>query len=302
MAEPALDSRLSCDLHPEHAAVALCVDCEGRLCNDCRRVGHDGLSRCPSCLEQSRLPSRIEDVPAPEAADESIPRIVPERVIEDPAPHALPPPEPARPTFGGMPFDPRDALEPIPWEQPERYPSAVAMWLTLVAILKNPLLAVARIPWVRQDFVTPLVLCVTAGIVGHVGILLSAFLLADVDAILGPRFAEFGVSPTAGALLSLTTVPLGIALRVYLTSGVAHFILNAAGAAKRPYEATFRIHAYAGTCSLLAVLPGIGAPISMAMTLLVVLLGIRIAHRASPGQSFLGAAPHFLGVLLDSGV
>jgi hypothetical protein len=40
----------------------------------------------------------------------------------------------------------------------------------------------------------------------------------------------------------------------------------------------------------------------MAMTLLVVLLGIRVAHRATPGQSVLGAAPHFLGLMLDSGL
>jgi hypothetical protein len=227
---------------------------------------------------------------------------VPERVLDETPPRALPAPEASRPAFGGLPLDPRDVLEPIPWEQAERYSSFLAMWLTLVAILKNPLLAVARIPWVRHDFVTPLVLCVTAGVLGHIGILASAFLFADVDALLGPRFAEYGVSPVAGSLLSLTTVPLGVALRLYLTSAIAHFLLRSVGAVKRPYEATFRIFAYAGTCSLLALLPGVGAPVSMAMTLLVVLLGIRVAHRATPGQSFLGAAPHFLGLMLDSGL
>jgi len=220
----------------------------------------------------------------------------------DVAERSLPPPEAPRSAPVGGRFEVGAGLEPLPWEQAERYTAGLAMWLTLVAILKNPLLAVARIPWVRHDFVTPLVLCVTAGILGHLGILATAFIFADVDAVLGPRFAEFGVSPVAGALLSLTTVPLGLALQLYGTSALAHFILQAAGAAKRTYEATFRIYAYAGTCSLLALLPGVGAPVSMGMTLLVLLLGMRVAHRATPLQSFLGAGPHFLGMLLGSGL
>lgn len=285
MAESLSASEVACETHPERAAIALCVDCERRLCGACRHVGHDALSRCSACLDLSRRPMRVE---SPSSADD--------------ASRSHPPPESPQIAAGALPFDVRDALEPIPWEQADRYSSGLAMWLTLVAILKNPLLAVARIPWNRQDFVAPLVLCVTSGILGHVGILSTAFIFADVDAVLGPRFAEYGVSPVAGALLSLMTVPLGLVLRLYVTSAMAHFILKAVGATQRNYEATFRIYAYAGTCSLLALLPGVGAPVSMAMTLLVVLLGMRVAHRATPGQSFLGAAPHFLGLLLDSGV
>ena len=106
----------------------------------------------------------------------------------------------------------------------------------------------------------------------------------------------------AGALIAMTTVPLGITLKLFLASGLSHFLLRTVGAARRPYEATFRVFAYAGVTSLLALIPGLGAPLAMAMTLLVVLLGIRVAHRATPGQSFLGAAPHFVALLLEAGV
>ncbi len=287
---------ISCGHHPERPAGAVCIDCGTPLCSACRHVGHDGLSRCEACLAQTRLPALSADDDAPEP-----PLFVPETRTEG-TPRALPAPEPE-------PARPDDAaarlvatLEPIPWEQAERYSAPLAMWLTLTAILRSPLHAVVRIPWERNDFVTPLVLGVSAGILGHLGILLSAFMFADLNAVLGPQFRELGVPPVAGALIALTTVPLAITLKLFLASGLSHFLLKSVGAARRPYEATFRVFAYAGVTSLLALIPGLGAPLAMAMTLLVVLLGIRVAHRATPAQSFLGAAPHFVALLLEAGV
>ena len=78
-------------------------------------------------------------------------------------------------------------------------------------------------------------------------------------------------------------------------------LLKLAGAAKRPYEATFRVYAYAGVTSLLALIPGLGGALAMALALLIVLLGLRVAHRTTAGQSFLGAAPHFVALLLNAG-
>jgi hypothetical protein len=295
---------IPCGHHPERPAAAVCIDCETPLCFACRHVGHDGLSRCEACLEQTRLPalSRADD-DAP--AEPEPPLFVPETLPDDTV-RALPAPEPPEPQ---SPADKAEAaarlvatVEPIPWEQAERYPAPLAMWLTLTAILRSPLHAVVRIPWERRDFVTPLVLAVSAGVLGHIGILVSAFLFADLNAVLGPQFHELGVSPVAGALIAMTTVPLGITLKLFLASALSHFLLKSVGAARRPYEATFRIFAYAGVTSLLALIPGLGAPLAMAMTLLVVLLGIRVAHRATPGQSFLGAAPHFVALLLSAGV
>ena len=193
------------------------------------------------------------------------------------------------------------ALEPIPWEQPERYSGPRAMWLTLWAMLRSPLHAVVRIPWERNDFVTPLILCVSAGVVGHVGMLITALMFADLGEVLGEQFRALGVSPLAGALLAMTTVPLGITARLFVASGLSHMLLKLAGAAKRPYEATFRVYAYAGVTSLLALIPGLGGALAMALALLIVLLGLRVAHRTTAGQSFLGAAPHFVALLLNAG-
>lgn len=296
---------IPCGHHPERPAAAVCIDCETPLCFACRHVGHDGLARCEACLEQTRLPALSRPADDDASAEPEPPLLVPETLPDDTA-RALPAPEPADPT---APADKTEAaarlvatLEPIPWEQAERYPAPLAMWLTLMAILRSPLHAVVRIPWERRDFVTPLVLAVSAGVLGHIGILISAFLFADLSAVLGPQFRELGISPVAGALIALTTVPLGITLKLFLASGLSHFLLRSVGAARRPYEATFRVFAYAGVTSLLALIPGLGAPLAMAMTLLVVLLGIRVAHRATPGQSFLGAAPHFVALLLEAGV
>jgi hypothetical protein len=296
---------ISCGHHPERPAVAVCIDCETPLCFACRHVGHDGLSRCEACLEQTRLPA-LSPMANDARAEPEPPLFVPETLPDDAA-RALPAPEPAE--GEPRPASPAEAaarlvatVEPIPWEQAERYSAPLAMWLTLTAILRSPLHAVLRIPWERRDFVTPLVLAVSAGTLGHLGILFSAFLFADLNAVLGPQFRELGVSPVAGALIAMTTVPLGVTLKLFLASGLSHFLLKSVGAARRPYEATFRVFAYAGVTSLLALIPGLGAPLAMAMTLLVVLLGIRVAHRATPGQSFLGAAPHFVALLLEAGV
>lgn len=313
MTTPAAPGRpgITCGTHPERAAAAVCVDCGVPLCGDCRLIGHDGLSRCAACLEQTRLPAPVAREPAGSTEDGSTaarasaegepPLVVPE-TITDEGPRALPPPGPASGEEVEAATRLVATLEPIPWEQAERYSAPLAMWLTLLAILRSPLHAVVRIPWQRGDFVTPLVLAVAAGVAGHLGLLANALVFGQLDAVLGPRFAELGVPPLAGALLALTTVPLGVTVRLFLAAGLSHLLLRAAGVTKRPFEATFRVYAYAGVTSLLAIVPALGAPLAMATALLVVLLGLRVAHRATPGQSFLGAAPHFLALFLDAGV
>jgi len=178
--------------------------------------------------------------------------------------------------------------------------SLVALWLTFPAILRNPLLALSRIPWESADLVAPLVLCVSAGIVSHVGVVLGALLFADVEALLGPHFAEMGVSPYAGALLGLTAVPLTLTLQLFVTSAMAHGLLGLTGGARRPYAATFRVFAYAGVPSLLGLVPVIGGALATLMTLLMLLLGLRVAHGATTGQAFAGAAPAFVGVFLGA--
>lgn len=231
--------------------------------------------------------------PAPEAAGAGF------RPVDAAGRPLLGPAADAARLAAGIPFG---GLAPIPWEHPERHGALAALWLTLVAVVRNPLQAVVRIPWEERDFVAPLVLSVTAGIVSQLGILLGAFLFADLGALLGPQFAQLGVSPVAGTLLGLTALPLTLALRLFVASFVSHTLLGFVGGARRPYEATYRVFAYAGVASLLGLVPAIGPPAAAVLTLIVVLLGLRVAHGATSGQALVAALPQFLGVIFEAGL
>ncbi len=332
----------ACHTHGAARAVAFCLACGEPVCDPCRRLDADGTSRCPACAGEAddtfseeqpvgrqpgggsdepvgRQPGGVSinpkpnDPPPGEAAAESAPEVADTVTLSGtPRPRGQdlgPPSGPQLRIPPGMNPAQVAAMRaavatPLAWDAPESHAALPALFLTLFALVRSPLLGVLRIPWEQRDYVSPLVLYTVSGIVGQVGMLLIALAISDagaLEAALGPHFEPFGVPPVAGALLSVTALPLLLTIRLAATSAISHASLRLIGATTRPFEATFRIYAYSGVAALLALLPGLGGLLSSSMSLLLVLIGLRIAHRATPMQALIGAIPFLLGLIADLG-
>ncbi|MCB9527056.1 MAG: hypothetical protein H6703_03865 [Myxococcales bacterium] len=249
---------LCCAVHPEAPAVAACVECGRLVCAVCRAVDVDGLSRCVECRAAPSPPDR-------------------------PPQHALTaPPEPAA-----------DASEhlgptPIPWERPEGGDIA-AFFATAREALLGPTRYMGRVPWLRGELRTPLLFAVIAGVLGQLALIVQTAFFAPPAVAVG-----LAALPPGLALATAPLLPLVVTFALFLKAGAAHAMLRVAGAPPRPFEATFRVYAYAEVASLLLVVPWIGPYAARFYVVFLLLTGLRFAQAAGFSASLLAMAPTLL--------
>lgn len=96
-----------------------------------------------------------------------------------------------------------------------------------------------------------------------------------------------GVTPL-GVLWTILIMPVFMVIGTFLGAGIVHFCLMLVGGANRPYEATFRVLAYAtGATALLNFIPGCGVFLAAVWGLVVEIIGIAKVHQIGAGRAAL---------------
>jgi hypothetical protein len=109
-------------------------------------------------------------------------------------------------------------------------------------------------------------------------------------------FRVFMQSFTGGATVAqIVLAPLLAVIAIYLNSAVLHLLLMLFKAAKRGFDATLTVVAYATGLQLLLALPGCGSLVAAVWFLVVLIIGLGEAHRCGPGRA---AAAVFTPVVL----
>lgn len=311
---------LCCATHPEASAVAACVECGRLVCAGCRAVDVDGLSRCVECRaaavgegsaplgEGDAAPRAVERASGPPRAGSSSadpPSSPPRGGSSSADPPSRPPRAGSSPPRAGSPADrpplhaltappePADASErlgptPIPWERPEGGDIA-AFFATAREALLGPTRYMGRVPWLRGELRTPLLFAVIAGVLGQLGLIVQTAFFAPPAVAVG-----LAALPPGIALATAPLLPLVVTAALFLKAGAAHAMLRVAGAPPRPFEATFRVYAYAEVASLLLVVPWIGPYAARFYVVFLLLTGLRFAQAAGFSASLLAMAPTLL--------
>jgi hypothetical protein len=96
-------------------------------------------------------------------------------------------------------------------------------------------------------------------------------------------FPEFDFFP---ALFLI--IPFGVALGMFILTGILHVCLMIAGGAKRDIEATFRVVAYStGATAIWNIIPWVGDMISSIWQLVCQIIGLKEAHQTTYGRVIL---------------
>lgn len=266
---------LRCPAHPGAAAVAACVACGRWVCPACRRVDDDGLTRCAQCAAGEAPDAEPAEAPEAEHA---------------PEPRRLPVPAAGRPRTAPPPEVEVVGPTPIAWEQPARHGDGPAFALTAREALLGPARYMGRVPWLRGDLRTPLVFAVLAGVLGQLGLMLAHHLIGPPVGLSGAVGGLADLPPGAG-LAATPLLPLMVTVSIFVGAGLAHAVLRFAGNPPRPFEATFRVYAYAEVSSLLLWLPWIGPYAARFYFVFLLLTGLRFAQNAGFSASLLAMAP-----------
>lgn len=110
---------------------------------------------------------------------------------------------------------------------------------------------------------------------------LPFYLFGKVGGISLPEVATLA----AVSWLNLIFAPLVWAATFLILAGLIHFGLALLGAAKHPFETTFRIMCYAATPLLLMLVPFCGEPIGKVWMVALLVIGIRECHETTTGYA-----------------
>lgn len=122
-----------------------------------------------------------------------------------------------------------------------------------------------------------------------VGLLMQTgmqFLIMAIGGANGMGAGPGAAAPVFGAAFTLVfgviVIPIGMLLNMFIFSGLFHLMLMMLGAARYPFETTFRVVAYSlGSSSLLGLIPICGQVISGIVNLVFVGIGLSHAHEIS---------------------
>lgn len=116
-----------------------------------------------------------------------------------------------------------------------------------------------------------------------------------LDALLGRTTAS--ASPLLDFLLS----PLWLLLSLFLSAGVVHLLLLILGGAEGGIATTVRVFCFAYGPQLFAVVPVLGALMGGIWTVVLAIVGLRVAHGTSTGRAAAAVLlPLFLLVLVGT--
>lgn len=184
-----------------------------------------------------------------------------------------------------------DAVGVIPWEGGARLgvlPAiAASLWLAIISPTRyaNGMLRM------RGELMTPIVFALLCGAVGRLG--QAAFVAwAQSSGWQGVMTDDgFGIPhQTAAEMLArLPLWPLNELLWLAIHAAAARIVIRGAGRA--PFEAAFRVFAYASVAWCLLPIPGVGPLLSWGLLMALHLAGLRVVHGAALAPAMLALLP-----------
>jgi hypothetical protein len=113
-------------------------------------------------------------------------------------------------------------------------------------------------------------------------LLISTLLELPFQLMLGTSAAEHVIM----LILLLVALPFLLPIGLFIAAGLTHLALMILGGATQPFEATFRVNAYAyGTIGWLSAVPFCGAIIGLVWGIVLEVIGIARVHEISTGKA-----------------
>jgi hypothetical protein len=116
-----------------------------------------------------------------------------------------------------------------------------------------------------------------------------AFVITPIPFLI---LAKQGIAPEVpAALLAFTSwvrifvAPIAAVVTFFLLAGLFHGGLIILGAARRPFETTFRAVCYSTGPLLLSLVPFCGEPVGKIWTLVLVIIGLKECHETTAGKA-----------------
>lgn len=178
------------------------------------------------------------------------------------------------------PFDPEPPESPRlgpPWEQTE-LDLAAKVWQTIVGVVSNPMEFFAQLR--REGGIFPPYLFYL--VVAWPAVVVGTLLQAPFDMMMGSSGGQTMITFFVVLLLS----PIFLFIGLIISSGLTHLGLMIFGGANHPFEATYRVNAYAyGGVSWLMAIPFCGGTIAFIWGIVLEILGIAKVQEISTGKA-----------------
>ena len=179
-------------------------------------------------------------------------------------------------------------LATLPWEDPGR-PMAASFFETLKLLVVNPAEAYRRMP-ISTELFRPIVYGVILAWAGGAVSLfwnllfqtaLDGLVMTDEMPPLVPlAFFRFGM-----VLVMLVLMPFFILIGLFLWSVILHLFLMLVGGDNHGFGTTIKVVCYANTSHVAQVVPFVGGLIAALWGLVLQVVGLVHAHKASVGQA-----------------
>ena len=269
-------------------------------CGKLLRVGDETAGKqgkCPACGAVQLIPAgSAPEKPSPppaaspfgSAPNAPLGGLGPEYQSDNP--YAAPP-APMPPPSGHFYDSASGPRSGPPWERDGA--SVASYFATLKELLGSPSLMFSEMR--REGGIgAPLLFGMAGGMAwGAIGLVLQ---LGIQSLIMGmaagpgagapPPGLAMGMASGVGLVVGLVVLPLGLLLSMFLSSGIYHLMLMMLGAARQPFETTFRVVAYStGAVSILAAIPLCGGYIQGITQLVYTGIGLCHAHEISGGKA-----------------
>jgi hypothetical protein len=125
---------------------------------------------------------------------------------------------------------------------------------------------------------------------------LTFYLLTGIVGLIASALFQFVISSAGhrdqmflGGIFLLATIVLGpvmLIIGAFIGSGIYHLMLMLFGAARHPFETTFRVVTYsAGAASLLAIIPFCGGVVGGIWQIVAIIIGLTEAHETTTGKA-----------------
>jgi hypothetical protein len=194
-------------------------------------------------------------------------------------------PSAATPGLPGTPASAAPARSGLPWDSRQTRGWFPAFTETLTMVLTRPGEAFTAMK--REGGLgEPLIYGVIGTCAGFIVYWLFMMLLPSV-ATLGSN--RNPLAPMIGfgfaSILILICSPVLAALSLFLNSAILHLCLMIVGAAKQPFETTFRVHCFSsGSIGPLIMIPFCGGIVAGVWSLVVHCIGLARAHETDTGR------------------
>jgi hypothetical protein len=136
-------------------------------------------------------------------------------------------------------------------------------------------------------FGDPLIYAITGGSFGLLFYFIYNFFFSSLSGFGAHRnpFAHM-IGTGIGAVFCIIFIPAFIAIGVFISSAIFHVCLMIVGAAKQPFETTFRVVCFAGgSTTPLLVVPVCGAFVSAIWRIVLYCIGFARAHETDTGRA-----------------